>query len=134
GAGLLLGLFVLFGVSERSVAGTQVAEGLDELQLLPAADIGLDQVEARPGNLLVAVRNPRLLAHLTAALLTAGDRDVVAMTVRIVGGDTADDPAMNPRATDEERRLFAAVVSLSERYGRAVRLLIVPATNVFDAV
>jgi magnesium transporter len=134
GAALLLGLFVLFDVSERAVAGAHGSEGLDDLQLLPAADIGLDQVESRPGNLLVAVRNPRFLAHLTAALLTPGDRDVVVMTVRLVGSDTADDPAMNPRATDEERRLFAAVVSLSERHGRAVRLLIVPATNVFDAV
>ena len=135
GAGLMLGLVTVFIVSERSVAaGAHGGEGLDEFQLVPTADIGLHQVEARPGNLLVAVRNPRFLAHLTAALQTAGDRDVVVMTARIVGGDTADDPTLNPRATDDERRLFAAAVAFSERHGRAVRLLIVPATNVFDAV
>src|SRR5262245_13956733 len=56
------------------------------------------------------------------------------MTVRLVGPDVSDDPANRPNVTEDERRLFTAVVGLAERYGRPVRLLIVPASNVFDAV
>ena len=57
------------------------------------------------------------------------------MTVRLVGVDVSDDrvarrasrPTMNDGCS-------AAAALLAERHGRAVRLLIVPATNVFDAV
>ena len=136
GAGLLVGLAAFFTMSERAVAAHDGAgpDTLDSFDVLPAADIDLGQVEARPGNLLVPVRKPNLLAPLTAALLAAEDRDVVAMTVRMIGVDVPDDPASAPQATDEERRLFSDVVALAERHGRPVRLLIVPATNVFDAV
>ena len=88
----------------------------------------------RPGNFLVPVRRPHVLTHLVGALRTAGDRDVVAMTVRLVGVDVPDDPAQDPRATDEERRLLSAVIAAAEREGRAVRLMIVPGVNVFDSV
>jgi magnesium transporter len=111
-----------------------LAEAIDEFHLLHASDAGLTSVEARPGNLLVAVRRPHFLAHLMAALQAAGDRDVVAMTVRLVGPDVSGDPDNRPNFTEDERRLFTAVVGMAERYGRPVRLLIVPASNVFDAV
>ena len=66
------------------------------------------------------------MTHLLAALRAGGDRDVVAMTVRLVGIDVPDDPTVDPRATDDERTLLSAVVALAERERRAVRLLIVP--------
>ena len=56
------------------------------------------------------------------------------MTVRLVGIDVPDDPAQDPRATDEERRLLSAVIAIAEREGRAVRLMIVPGVNVFESV
>ncbi len=110
------------------------AAGLDEFQLLPSADVNLRQVHARPGNLLVPVRKPHSLTHLLAALREAGDRDVVAMTVRLVGIDVPDDQTIDPHATDEERKLLSAVVALAERERRAVSLLIVRGVNVFDSV
>ena len=136
GALFVVALTVLLGVSERAAEALErsQAAGLDDFELLLSADVGLDNVEARPGNLLVAVRRPHFLAHLTAALQAAGDRDVVVMTVRLVGLDVSDDPSRHAEATPSERRLFTAVVAVAERYGRAVRLLIVPASNVFDAV
>ncbi|HEX2362968.1 MAG TPA: hypothetical protein VHI11_12915, partial [Jiangellaceae bacterium] len=129
---LLTGLMVV----SRTAEGQEHpgAEAFDEFQLLASADAALHSVDARPGNLLVAVRRPHFLAHLTAALQAAGDRDVVAMTVRLVGADSSNDPQSRPQFTEEEHRLFTAVVAIAERYGRAVRLLIVPADNVFDAV
>jgi magnesium transporter len=136
GALLLVVFTGLLAVSERAQETSEAthAAAFEEFQLLPSADLGLDHVQARPGNLLVAVRRPHVLAHLMAALQAASDRDVVVMTVRLVGVDVSDDPARHPQATEEERRLFTAVVAIAERYGRAVRLLIVPGTDVFDAV
>jgi magnesium transporter len=132
----LLAVSVALVLSRRSVA-SHPAPGdrlLDEFQLLPSDDADLGQVDARPGNLLVPVRRPHVLAHLIGALRTAGSRDVVAITVRLVGVDVPDDPHQALRATDDERHLLSAVTALAEREGRAVHLMIVPGMNVFDSV
>jgi magnesium transporter len=71
---------------------------------------------------------------LAAALQAAGDRDVIVTTVRPVGVDASDEFLFNTQTTDEERRLLSEAAMLAERAGRAVRLLIVPARNVFDAI
>jgi magnesium transporter len=135
GALLLIAMTVLLVVVERSTLGQEAARrDLDEFQLLPSDDEDLTRVEARPGNVLVPVRRPGTLSHLTAALRAAGDRDVVAMTVRLVGLDVPDDPTADPHATADERRLLSAVVAVAEREARPVHLLIAPGANVFDAV
>ena len=46
----------------------------------------------------------------------------------------AEDSSGDTHPTRAERRLFSAVVALAERQGRAARLLVVPAHNVFDAI
>jgi magnesium transporter len=133
--GLAGALTALLIVSERTIAAKpHAAAALDEFQLLPSEDVNLRQVDARPGNLLVPVRKPHALTHLLAALREGGDRDVVAMTVRLVGLDVPDDPTVDPRATENERNLLSAVVALAEQERRAVSLLIVPGVNVFDSV
>ena len=135
-AALINALALALVVSERRLTARPSATtaGLDEFQLLPSDDVDLQQVDARPGNFLVPVRKPHVMTHLIAALRAAGDRDVVAMTVRLVGVDVPDDPTVRPRATEDERRLLSAVIAAAEREGRAVRLMIVPGVNVFDSV
>ena len=136
GAALLGGLTLLLVLSERSAVTQSDPEqgALDDFQLLPSGDEDLTHVEARPGSVLVPVRKPGTLTHLTAALRAAGGRDVVAMTVRLVGVDVSDDASSTPRTTDDERRLLSAVVAVAEREALPVRLLIVPGISVFDAV
>ena len=136
GFALVAALTTALVVSKRSVAAQPERPGiaLDEFQLLPSDDVDLRRAEARPGNFLVPVRRPHVLTHLVSAIRAAGDRDVVAMTVRVVGLDVPDDPTQDPRATEHERQLFSAVMAAAEREGRAVRLMIVPGVNVFDAV
>jgi magnesium transporter len=129
---LALASALLFGV--RRATDTAPSPSLDEFQLFPSDDVDLQHVKAGPGNLLVPVRKPHVLTHLIAALHAARDRDVVVMTVRLVGVDVPDDLAINPRATDDERVLLSAVVALAERHHRAIRLLIAPGVNVADAV
>ena len=102
--------------------------------LLLAAELSPDQIAARPGNVLVPVRNPHALEHVLAALQTPGDRDVVVMTARVLEVDVSEETAAQPTPTSPERRLLSEVVALAERVGRPVRLLIVPTRNVVDAI
>ena len=58
------------------------------------------------------------------------------MTVRLMRGPDAGERDLYDTNlfTDYERRLFTRVVALAERHGKPVELVLVPATNVFDAV
>ena len=136
GAALVVALTTTLSVWVRRTGdrAETTRAALDDVQLLPSDEVDLRHVDARPGNLLVPVRRPHSLVHLSAALDAAGDRDVVVMTGRLVGVDVPDDPGIDARVTDDERRLFAAVTAVAERHGRAVRLLIAPGVNVFDTV
>ncbi len=130
-AGLVLGLALLF---TREQEERDAGQELDAFELLAPADLSLGQVEARPGNLLVPVRNPHALAHVTAAVQAPGDRDVIVMTVRLLDKDVTHEEATSDDPTPYERNLFSQVVAVAERYRRPVRLLIVPAHDVFEAV
>ena len=122
----------VFGATARRLP-TQAPDESDPLEIISSRALTLEQVEARPGGVLVAVRNPTLLAHLNHALTTTGDRDVVVMTVRLLGVDADDEDPQALRPTPREQLLFSNVITLAERHGRNVRLLIVPAANVFEA-
>jgi magnesium transporter len=130
---LTAALIVWFLLSGRSPAITGIEEP-DTFDLLRSTDLSLAQVEARPGNILVPVRNPHALAHVAGALQTGGDRDIVVMSVRLLDVDAGTESSPESAPTTYERRLFAAVVSLAERYARSVRLLIVPGRNITDAI
>ena len=96
-AGSRRGLTSWFMLSARDAEPPRVPEEPGTFDLLRSTDLSLDQVEARPGNVLVPVRNPHALAHVAAALQAAGDRDVVVMTVRLldvdIGGEAATESA-----------------------------------------
>jgi magnesium transporter len=136
--GLLAAGVALLTASEQTTE-TSHAEAPDGgLELLPAPAIGLEQMNVqmavRPGGVLVPLRRPGALAPLAAALQAASSRDVVAMTVRLVGVDVSEERSHASEMTGEERRLLTAAAMLAERQGRDIRLLIVPATNVVDAI
>jgi amino acid transporter len=139
GVTFTLVLYLVFIFSERHNARRRLAEqasgGLDQFQLLPAEDLGLTEVAARPGGILVPVRDYNTLAHLNWALTHANtDRhDVVAMTVRLLHGPDAGF-RQTEIFSDYEQLLFTKVVAIAERQGRPVKLLVVPSSNVFDAV
>jgi amino acid transporter len=134
-------VYVVFIVSERQNrrrAAHGHDTGLDQFQLLAANDLGLEEVAARSGSVLVPVRDYNTLAHLNWALTHADTerQDVVAMTVRLL-----QDPDSGFRDfqqaeifRDYEQLLFTKVVAIAERQGRPVKLLVVPASNVFDAM
>jgi len=131
---LVGGVVLVLTLSPRLAEPDVSSEDVDTFELLPSPELAVGQVEARPGNLLVAVRHPHSLSHVAAALQAAGDRDVVVMTARLLGVDVEDDGSAHPEPTASERRLLSRVVALAERYHRPVHLLIVPAQTVFDAL
>ncbi len=142
GVGFTLALYSLFSFSERSArrraAAAAGGHALDQFQLLPADDVGLGAVAARPGSVLVPVRDYNTLRHLRWALdnTDTDRRDVVVMTVRLLEGpDTGFRNLREEKLfTDYEQLLFSRVVAVAERHGKPVKLLVVPSSNVFDAV
>jgi amino acid transporter len=142
GVTFTLAVYSVFVLSERRTARLKAQHadggGLDQFQLTPAGDVGAGDIDARPGNVLVPVRDYNTLAHLTWALnhVDTEKHDVVAMTVRLIQGPDAAfrDLQHSDIFSDYEQLLFTKVVAVAERQGRPVKLLVVPATNVFDAV
>src|SRR6185503_8094787 len=131
---LIAVLSLWFTAAARHAAPVETITDESTFDLLLAAELSPHQIEARPGNVLVPVRNPHLLAHVVAALQTPGDRDVVVMTARLHDADITEEGARQTTPTAYEQRLLSDVVALAERMGRPVRLLIVPTHNVFDAI
>jgi magnesium transporter len=130
--GLLALWLTLAGRHVRPAEATAADESTFDLLLSP--ELSPDQIEVRPGSVLVPVRNPHLLAHVVAALQTPRDRDVVVMTARVLDVDVNEESAGQTSPTPYERRLLSDVIALAERVGRPVRLLIVPTRTVVDAI
>ena len=133
-AALIVAATLWYTGAGRDVTPVDVVPAEDAFDFVLAGDVSPDQADARPGNVLVPVRNPHALAHVVEALQTPSNRDVVVMTVRLLDVDVSEESARRGTPTAYERRLFSEVVALAERVGRPVRLLIVPARNVVDAI
>jgi amino acid transporter len=140
-SGLLFtgGFFAIFMVSERMTA-RQRAEGhgkLDQFQLTPEPEVGIEALHSRPGAAIVPVRDYNTLAQLDWVVgHTPPERDVVVLTVRLLRGPdgSSSELSADELFTDYEQTLFTRVVAIAERHGRGVKLLVLPATNIFDAV
>lgn len=134
-------LFAIFTISSRMNAKAQweTKKGLEQFNLDMQSDVvvGGDAIHARSRSILVAVRDYRRMAHFQAVLRKTSLRrnDIVVMTVRdVTVGAGEYDLAEHQLFTDYERELFTRVVSLAEKEGKAVELLVVPGVNPFDAM
>ena len=140
GVSFTLAFFIMFTVSERVNARRHKrAKGehaLEKFNLDQQPQIDAGSLHARPGCVLVAVRNPNNMVHLKRTLEKTNLRrhDIVVMTVRPLGADS--EYALNEDQVfgHDEANLFSAVVTLAEKEGKPVELLIVPALDLFDAV
>ena len=128
---LLAGLWMFIDPSQTADERSEPADSAD---ILVSGDVAVGDVDARPGNILISVRNPHALAHVAAAFDMARGRDIVVMTVRLLGTDVDPDAPERTTLSADERRLFSAVAELAERRNERIRLLIVPARNVVDAL
>src|SRR5204862_2064357 len=87
---------------------------------------------------LCLVHDYNTLGHLGKALeLTHTDqKDVVVMTVHVMRGPDTGYEGLDERQlfTSYEQLLFSRVVALAEKAGKKVHLLVVPSSNIFDAI
>jgi len=131
--------FVIFTISERvnlrKLANKKA--GLEEFNLDMRADVTAASVHARPGCVLVAVRDYHHMVHLQSVLTKTNLKrhDIVVMTVRPVSSGAGEYELSDKQLfSDYEKELLSAVVSMAEKEGKTVDLLVVPGVDPFDAM
>ncbi len=131
-------LFVLFNVSDWvNNRNSKKAKPLEEFNLDHQPQINSTSIHARPGSVLVAIRDYSNMDHLKRVLQKTNMRrhDIVVMTVRPISVGAGEyDLADNQIFSTYEKELFSHVVELAEKEGKTVELLVVPAVNPFDAM
>jgi len=131
----------IFFVSER-INERRRKEGahlqLDQFNLQPQEAISTQSLQVQPGNTLCLVRDYTNLDHVRHALdlIDTSQNNLVVMTVHLLRGPNAGYKNLDERRvfTGYEQLLFSRIVSLAERAGKHVDLLVVPASNVFQAI
>jgi len=139
GIGFTLGLYILFTVSERINSRKVLPErkGLEQFNLVHQPEVTDQTIHARPGCILVAVRDYNNMAHLYTVLQKTNMRrhDIVVMTVRQISMAAGEHELANSQLfSSYEKELFSQVVSLAEKQGKTVDLLVVPGTDPFHAL
>src|ERR1700685_2813800 len=134
--------FAIFAYSEHRVAKERHGkpENLDQFRVYGNQELGSGALGVRPGNILVAVRDPRNLYYLRDVLRTTDTnrQDVVVMTARLYQREHSFSGSADVEASQVfdhyEQELFTAAVAVAEKDGKPVSLLVVPAGDVFDAI
>ncbi|MBS1874973.1 MAG: APC family permease [Acidobacteria bacterium] len=140
GVSFTIAFFIVFTISQRINARKNRSlheSSLEKFNLDVKTSITAQEIGARKGCVVVAVRDGNRLHHLRNILQRTNLRrhDIVVMTVRSVTAGAAEyDLAESQLFSDYEQELFTHVVSLAEKEGKKVDLLVVPAVDPFDAM
>jgi amino acid transporter len=139
GVGFTIAFFLVFTISEHINHRQHLKRqehALEEFNLQQQPQVDASSVHVRPGSVLVAVRNPARMEHLRRALQRTDLRrnDIVVMTVRPIGPDSEYDLKDEQMFGADEKGLFTSVVTMAEKEGKPVELLVIPAMDPFDAM
>ena len=133
GIAFTIGFFILFTISEK--INSKRHKKQETRSKNSTCSISRrwtpSRVHARPGSVLVAVRNVNNMSHLRRTLQRTNLRrnDIVVMTVRPLAPDSEYDLKDDQVFGSDEKELFTAVVNMAEKEGKPVELLVVPAIN-----
>ena len=132
--------FVMFELSEvyNRKAKQAHVQDLEKFRVDARPELSTEAVHVRPGNVLVAVRNPNRLQHLERILKKTDTRrqDIVVLSVR---GISPAGSGEHPLKTDQifaadETTVFTRVVTVAEKAGKHVELMVVPGSDPYEAV
>lgn len=133
-------LFAGFEISERRIhrkRGEEHVE-LDQFNLSQSADLTTENVGVKPGSLLVPISNYYALYPLEAALRRAMRREaeVVVLHVRLLRRALSGEYDLAPDQlfTSIEQMLFTRVLAVAEKEGKPVRLALVAANDLWEAI
>jgi nucleotide-binding universal stress UspA family protein len=139
GIAFTIAFFIVFELSEIYNRRRHKHEGpeSEKFRLDTHSEVTKESVHVRPGNILVAVRNPNRLQHLERILRKTDTRkmDIVVLSVRTLktgAGEFGLDP--DQMFADAETDVFSKVVNLAEKAGKHVELMVVPGADPYDAV
>ena len=135
--------FTIFLVSERinqrrHAEDIHTTSAMDQFRLHASEGVSAETVAVAPGNTICLVRDYNTLDHLKTALeiTHTGKKDLVVMTVHLMRGpDTGYEDIPEDRLFSRyEQYLFSKVVALAEKAGKTVHLLVVPSSDIFQAI
>ncbi len=132
GLSFSIAFFIAFEISERINRKHRLAHSqeLEKFRLETPEQITESTSHIRPGNVLVAVRNPNQLSHLQRVLskTDTGKIDIVVSTVKHTGtpGFGEHDLTADEVFSGDIAKLFSLVVTLAEKAGKHVDLMVVP--------
>jgi len=130
--------FTIFAVSERrNAAKHQLTQQQmkEHFQLEQQDTIGLEELQVRPGSVLVTMRdpvNPYALKWALARTRT-DQQDIVVLTARMMGAG-GPEYVDHQIFSEHEQMLFTKAVSVAESFGKHISLLVVPAGDIFAAL
>ena len=132
-------IFVVFTLCERYNRRRRTHSGeLERFRLDSQQILSQHSVKVRPGSIIVAVRNPHELRHVEIVLERVDTRkqDVVVMTVKRITRQGMGGFELNPDQifTDRVAQLFTKVVTVAEKAGKHVELLVVPGRDYNRAI
>ena len=133
-------LFVGFELSERRIHKSrgETHVELDRFNLAQASDLVPGNVGVRAGNILVPVSTYYALYHLEAAVRRAKRREaeIVVLHVRLLRRAVTGEYDLAPDQlfSTIEQLLFTRVLAIAEKEGKPVRLAVVAANDLWEAI
>jgi hypothetical protein len=140
GTAFTIAFFIVFESSGRYNRRHSAAhfEEMEKFNLNTRDDLSADTASVRPGNVLVAVRNPHRLEHLQRVLDKTDTRriDIVVLSVRQVTPAASGEHPLDASQifSVDETSVFSRVVTLAEKAGKHVGLMVVPGANPYAAI
>jgi len=131
-------LYIVFTISERRARRGGDHVEMDQFNLEMEGELTPEAVGAKPGNILVPVSNHYNLYHLANVLdrIKPGRRDVIVLHVRLLRRAASGENELEAYQLfgSIEQHLFSQALSMAEKRGKTIRLAVVAANDIWDAI
>jgi hypothetical protein len=139
GIAFSLVLYGIFTASEKFAHNRGLAHPeMDSFHLVPGEEITPKTVGVRPGNIVVMVRDYNTLYHLPRVLerVNKHKQDVVVLHIRVLQRAGSGEHGLVPDQlfSTNEQMLFSKALSIAEKSGKTIRLVVVAANEVWDGI